>query len=55
LAHRQIFADLGAFDGERKRLTSTAADPAETLGRDLASLVWLCAFLTVVAFVVGAL
>lgn len=57
--HPQILSDgrrhLGTFDGERKRLTSAAADPSATLGRDLASLLWLCAFLTVVAFVVGAL
>lgn len=46
---------LGTFDGERKRLSSAAVDPGETLGRDLASLAWLCAFLTVIAFIVGAL
>lgn len=45
---------LGTFDGERKRLAA-APDPGETLARDLASFVWLCAFLLILAFVAGAL
>ncbi len=46
---------LGAFEGERKRLMTAMAGSSETLARDIASFVWLCAFLIVLAFVAGAL
>lgn len=46
---------LGDFDGRRKRLAPSLSADDGTIARDLTSLAWLCAFLIVVAFVVGAL
>ncbi|CAI2936123.1 protein of unknown function [Aminobacter niigataensis] len=46
---------LGDFDSRCKRLAPAPTVVDDTLAKDLASLAWLCAFLVVVAFVVGAL
>lgn len=47
---------LGIFDGERKRHARAASVAGEGgIACDLAGLGWTCAFLLVVAFVLGAL